>query len=124
VSRIDHGVRITEDRELLAEVAARQVPLTVCPLSNTQLKVHAAMEYHPIISLLEHGLLVTVNSDDPAYFGGYVNANFRAVIEALAPSREQIIQLAKNGFSASFLDPQTKFLWIDKINAATPDLVG
>ena len=117
VSRIDHGVRITEDPVLLAEVAARQIPLTVCPLSNTRLCVYAAMEHHPILSLLEHGLLVTVNSDDPAYFGGYVKSNFHAVAEALAPSREQIIQLAKNSFSASFLDQRSKHSWIEKINA-------
>ena len=121
VSRIDHGVRITEDPALLAEVAARQIPLTVCPLSNTRLCVYAAMEDHPILSLLEHGLLVTVNSDDPAYFGGYVNSNFRAVTEALAPSREQIIQLAKNSFSASFLDQLSKDRWIENINAC-PDI--
>ncbi len=121
VSRIDHGVRITEDPVLLAEVAARQIPLTICPLSNTRLCVYAAMEDHPILSLLEHGLLVTVNSDDPAYFGGYVNSNFRAVTEALAPSREQIIQLAKNSFSASFLDQLSKDRWIENINAC-PDI--
>ncbi len=118
VSRIDHGVRITEDPVLLAEVAARQIPLTVCPLSNTRLCVYAAMEDHPILSLLEQGLLVTVNSDDPAYFGGYVKSNFCAVAEALTPSREQIIQLAKNSFSASFLDQHSKYSWIEKINAA------
>ena len=117
VSRIDHGVRITEDPALLAEVAARQIPLTVCPLSNTRLCVYAAMEDHPILSLLEQGLLVTVNSDDPAYFGGYVNNNYRAVTAALAPSREQIIQLAKNSFTASFLDQGSKDSWIEKIDA-------
>lgn len=118
VSRIDHGVRITEDPVLLAEVAARQIPLTVCPLSNTRLCVYPAMADHPILSLLEHGLVVTVNSDDPAYFGGYVNSNFHAVAEALKPSREQIIQLAKNSFSASFLDQHSKYSWIEKVNAA------
>ena len=117
VSRIDHGVRITEDPVLLAEVAARQIPLTVCPLSNTRLCVYAAMEDHPVLSLLEQGLLVTVNSDDPAYFGGYVNNNYRAVTAALAPSREQIIQLAKNSFTASFLDQGSKDSWIEKIDA-------
>ncbi len=117
VSRIDHGVRITEDPELLAEVAVSQIPLTVCPLSNTRLCVFAGMEDHPILSLLEQGLLVTVNSDDPAYFGGYINKNFHAVAEALAPSREQIVQLAKNSFSASFLDQRSKNGWIEKINA-------
>ena len=117
VSRIDHGVRITEDPAMLAEVAARQIPLTVCPLSNTRLRVYAAMEDHPILSLLEQGLLVTVNSDDPAYFGGYVNNNYRALTAALAPSREQIIQLAKNSFTASFLDQGSKDSWIEKIDA-------
>jgi len=117
VSRIDHGVRITEDPVMLAEVAARQIPLTVCPLSNTRLCVYAAMEDHPVLSLLEQGLLVTVNSDDPAYFGGYVNNNYRAVTAALAPSREQIIQLAKNSFTASFLDQGSKDSWIEKIDA-------
>jgi len=117
VSRIDHGVRITEDPELLAEVAVSQVPLTVCPLSNTRLCVYADMKDHPILSLLEQGLLVTVNSDDPAYFGGYMNDNFRAVADALAPSREQIVQLAKNSFSASFLDQRVKDGWIKKIDA-------
>ncbi len=118
VSRIDHGVRITEDPELLAEVAVSQIPLTICPLSNTRLCVFAGMEDHPILSLLEQGLLVTVNSDDPAYFGGYINKNFHAVAEALAPSRQQIVQLAKNSFSASFLDQRSKNGWIEKINAA------
>ncbi len=117
VSRIDHGVRITEDPELLAEVAVSQIPLTICPLSNTRLCVFAGMEDHPILSLLEQVLLVTVNSDDPAYFGGYINKNFHAVAEALAPSREQIVQLAKNSFSASFLDQRSKNGWIEKINA-------
>ncbi len=118
VSRIDHGVRITEDPSLLAEVAARQIPLTVCPLSNTRLCVYAAMEDHPIVSLLDQGLLVTINSDDPAYFGGYVNSNFYAVAEALTPSREHIIRLAKNSISASFLDESSKSSWIEKIDAA------
>jgi adenosine deaminase len=118
VSRIDHGVRITEDPLLMNEVAGRQIPLTVCPLSNTRLCVYPAMKDHPIMSLLERGLLVTVNSDDPAYFGGYVNANFRALIDALAPSQEQIVRLAKNSFSASFLDTQSKKAWISKIDAA------
>ena len=117
VSRIDHGVRITEDPSLLAEVAARQIPLTVCPLSNTRLCVYDTMAEHPILSLLEQGLRVTLNSDDPAYFGGYINDNFRAVIASLSPSRQQIIQLVKNSFLASFLDQSIKDSWIEKINA-------
>lgn len=116
VTRIDHGVRITEDPELATEVAARQVPLTVCPLSNIRLCVYTAMKEHPILALLDQGLLVTVNSDDPAYFGGYVNDNYVAVLDALAPERGQIIQLAKNSFTASFLDQAAKARWIQKID--------
>lgn len=118
VSRIDHGVRITEDPELLVDVAARQIPLTVCPLSNTRLCVYSAMQDHPILSLLDQGLLVTVNSDDPAYFGGYVNANYAALIAALGATREQITQLARNSFIASFLDQDSKDYWLRKIISA------
>jgi adenosine deaminase len=118
VSRIDHGVRITEDPQLIAELAERQIPLTVCPLSNIRLCVYDAMASHPILDLLEQGLLVTVNSDDPAYFGGYLNNNFRAVSEALSPSDAQLVQMAKNGFRASFLDEQTKADWIGKVDHA------
>ena len=117
VSRIDHGVRITEDPALLAEVVARKIPLTVCPLSNTRLRVYAAMKDHPILSLLERGVLVTVNSDDPAYFGGYVNSNYLAVAEALAPSHEQLTQIARNSFTASFLDQRDKDNWLEEIDA-------
>ncbi|MDH3588744.1 MAG: adenosine deaminase family protein, partial [Gammaproteobacteria bacterium] len=117
VSRIDHGVRITEDPALMTEVAKRRVPLTVCPLSNTRLCVYETMEDHPILALLKAGLLVTVNSDDPAYFGGYVNDNFNAIADALTPTQEQVIQLAKNSFLASFLDQPDKDDWIRKIEA-------
>lgn len=117
VSRIDHGVRITEDPELLAEVAAKQIPLTVCPLSNIRLRVYDSMDDHPILSLLEQGVLVTVNSDDPAYFGGYVRNNYYAVAEMLAPTRAQIIQLVKNSFSASFLDRKIRNDWIERVDA-------
>jgi len=115
VSRIDHGVRITEDPALLAEVAAAQVPLTVCPLSNTRLRVYHRMEDHPVLALLEQGVLVTVNSDDPAYFGGYINNNYRAVAAALGATPGQIIQLARNGFAASFLDSGSRQRWLDRV---------
>lgn len=118
VSRIDHGVRITEDVELMEKVAKRQVPLTVCPLSNIRLCVYMTMEQHPILTLLDQGLLVTVNSDDPAYFGGYVNDNFRAVKDALSPSPAQLVQLAKNGFRASFLDDNEKADWLERVDVA------
>ncbi len=117
VSRIDHGVRITEDPALLAEVGGRQVPLTVCPLSNIRLCVYDDMAEHPILRLLEQGLVVTVNSDDPAYFGGYVNDNYRALTGALGATREQLVELARNSFRASFLDPASRDRWIAKIDA-------
>lgn len=75
------------------------------------------MEDHPILSLLERGVLVTVNSDDPAYFGGYVNSNYLAVAEALAPSHEQVTQIARNSFTASFLDQRDKDNWLEEIDA-------
>jgi adenosine deaminase len=75
------------------------------------------MQDHPILTLLEQGLMVTVNSDDPAYFGGYVNDNYRAVAEALSPSSEQIVQLAKNSFSASFIDQSLKDSWLARIDS-------
>lgn len=117
VSRIDHGVRITEDTQLMADVAARAVPLTVCPLSNVRLCVYDEMRDHPILALLEEGLRVTVNSDDPAYFGGYVNANYLAVADALDASREQIIELIKNSFKASFLDETSQRTWLEKVDS-------
>lgn len=122
VSRIDHGVRIAEDPTLVAEVADSQIPLTVCPLSNVRLRVYETMQDHPVLSLLEQGLLVTVNSDDPAYFGGYVNDNYFAVTEALAPSREQVLQLARNSFTASFLDQPSKNAWLEGIDAVEEKL--
>ncbi len=116
VSRIDHGVRITEDADLLAEIARAQIPLTVCPLSNIRLCLYESMHQHPLLELLDQGLVVTINSDDPAYFGGYLNRNFAAIIEALRPSREQVIQLLRNGFGASFLDDASKTRWLEKID--------
>ncbi|MBP8184912.1 MAG: adenosine deaminase [Pseudomonas sp.] len=100
VSRIDHGVRATEDPRLLARLIEEQIPLTVCPLSNTKLKVFQHMGQHNILQMLEMGVKVTVNSDDPAYFGGYVNENFIALHEGLGMTREQAQQLAQNSLDA------------------------
>ncbi|WDE08278.1 adenosine deaminase [Thalassomonas viridans] len=108
VRRIDHGVRCVEDAELVAVLKEKQIPLTVCPLSNTKLKVFQDMSEHNILDLLEQGVNVTVNSDDPAYFGGYVNENFIALFEALSMSRAQAVKLAQNSFKASFLPQQEK----------------
>jgi adenosine deaminase len=115
VRRIDHGVRCEEDAALTARLARERVPLTVCPLSNVKLKVFARLEDHNLKRLLERGLLVTVNSDDPAYFGGYVAENYRATTAALQLTRAQLVQLAENSITASFLPPEQKQHWLDKI---------
>lgn len=117
VLRIDHGVRCAEDSRLVEELVARRVPLTVCPLSNVRLGVFPSLARHNLKSLLERGLCVTINSDDPAYFGGYVAENYRAAREALNLSREQIVQLAKNSFEASFLPPEEKRRWVNEVDA-------
>ncbi len=103
VSRIDHGVRSIEDSDLLDYLIERQIPLTVCPLSNVKLKVFDSMKQHNLKQLLNLGLCVTVNSDDPSYFGGYIAENYQAVADALKLSQAEIYQLAKNSFQASFI---------------------
>ena len=100
VARIDHGVRAAEDPRLMARLIDEQVPLTVCPLSNTRLCVFEHMSRHNILSMLDAGVKVTVNSDDPAYFGGYVNENFRALRDHLGMSRAQAEALAANSLDA------------------------
>ncbi len=108
VRRIDHGVRCLEDDRLVAHLAERKIPLTVCPLSNVRLRVFPAMKDHNLKKMLDRGLMATVNSDDPAYFGGYVADNFEAARDALGLDREQIHRLAANSFLASFLTPEEK----------------
>ncbi len=115
VSRIDHGNRSLEDPVLVEELVKLQLPLTVCPLSNLKLKVVQDMTKHPLKEMLEKGLMATINSDDPAYFGGYVYGNYLAVAEALNLSREQITLLAKNSFAASFLSENEKEMMIKKV---------
>jgi adenosine deaminase len=115
VSRIDHGIRCDEDENLVEYLKQKQIPLTVCPLSNVKLKAVDKMQNHNILKLLEKGLLVTVNSDDPAYFGGYLNENFYALVESLHVSQAQIQKLVKNSFEASFLSKVEKEVFIKKI---------
>lgn len=102
--RIDHGVRSLEDPKLVAELARRRVPLTVCPLSNLKLCVVNDLTDHPMKRLLDAGLCATVNSDDPAYFGGYMNANFVQTVQALQLSHEDVVTLARNSIEASFVN--------------------
>jgi len=113
--RIDHGVRSLEDAALVARLAAERVPLTVCPLSNLKLCVVADLAQHPLKRLLDAGLCATVNSDDPAYFGGYLNANFARTVQALNLGREDVLQLARNSFEASFVTPERRAEMIQKI---------
>ncbi|MYA33885.1 MAG: adenosine deaminase [Gemmatimonadales bacterium] len=102
VERIDHGNRALEDDALVARLREDRIPLTVCPLSNLELRVVDDLAAHPIKRMLDLGLLATVNSDDPAYFGGYINENFRRVAEAVDLSTDDIQTLARNSFTASF----------------------
>ena len=121
VDRIDHGNRSMEDDALVARLVDQQVPLTVCPQSNLRLAVVDRMSNHPIRKMLEAGLMVTVNSDDPAYFGGYVNDNFNALVDALNLQRDEIIRLVRNSFEASFLDRASKRAHLEDVDGA---LVG
>jgi adenosine deaminase len=118
VERIDHGNRALEDPALIHHLARDQMTLTVCPLSNLRLCVIERIEDSPVRRMLELGLKATVNSDDPAYFGGYINANFRAVADALDLSPEQIVRLAENSFTGSFLSPAEQAPHLAAIKAA------
>lgn len=117
VERVDHGVRCVEDPALVARLAAEQVALTVCPLSNVKLCVFPDLGAHNLKSLLDAGLKATVNSDDPAYFGGYVNQNFLATFDALpALDARDAYTLARNSFEASFVGEADKARWIGELD--------
>ena len=115
--RIDHGVQAVHDPELMRRLAHERVPLTVCPLSNIKLCVFPSLDKHNLKALLDAGLCVTVNSDDPAYFGGYVNDNYLRLFEALDLSPKHAYQLAFNSFEASFADAATKKGWEHELKA-------
>jgi adenosine deaminase len=108
VQRVDHGVRCVEDAALVEELKQTRMPLTVCPLSNLKLKVFQQMEQHNIVQLLRQGLCVTINSDDPAYFGGYMTDNFNAVSDAHPMSYQELAQFTLNAIEASFISDQEK----------------
>ena len=119
VERIDHGVRSLEDPALMARLAASRMPLTVCPLSNVKLCVCDTLAAHPLPALLAAGLCATINSDDPAYFGGYMNQNFTETFAALPQlGAREAYQLAANSFEASFVAPAQKQRWISALDAA------
>lgn len=117
VSRIDHGVRCMEDAALVERLRRERVPLTVCPLSNVKLRVVPDLRDHPLKRMLDAGLVATVNSDDPAYFSGYVAENYRAVVDALGLAAEEARTLARNSFEASFLPPETRRRYLDELAA-------
>ncbi|MBS1270149.1 MAG: Adenine deaminase [Gammaproteobacteria bacterium] len=120
VRRIDHGVRCTEDPQLVRRLKQEQIPLTVCPLSNVKLRIFDQLTDHNLKKLLDTGLCVMINSDDPAYFGGYLQQNYIETAEALSLNKNDIVQLARNSFIASFLtseDKQQHLADIDRIAA-------
>lgn len=112
VQRIDHGVACLQDPLLVAELAHTRLPLTVCPLSNLKLCVVRDLREHPLKTMLDAGLCATVNSDDPAYFGGYMNANFEQTVQALGLSCADVLILAHNSFEASFVDAAQRQRWM------------
>ena len=116
ISRIDHGNRCLDDDKLVDVIVEKQIPLTLCPLSNLKLKVIQKLKEHPLKKMINKGLLVTINSDDPAYFGGQVDQNYLQTADALNLSKEDIILLAKNSFKASFIDENYKNELLKKVD--------
>ncbi|MGW5877397.1 adenosine deaminase [Nocardiopsis terrae] len=117
--RIDHGIRCLDDPTLVTHLATTQTPLTVCPFSNVRLRAVRTLAEHPLPALMEAGLLVTVNSDDPSYFGGYVHDNYLALQQHLGLDHEQLRTLARNSFTASFLPAQRRDALIAEVDAHT-----
>ena len=115
VSRIDHGVNCVQDEELMDYLLKEQLPLTVCPLSNVRLAVFKEMKEHTVLDLLHKGLMVTINSDDPTYFGGFLNENFEALHNALNLSKTETLTLIENSFKASYLDEKEKNRYLSQV---------
>lgn len=124
IERVDHGIKCLEDPELVERLSRDQVPLTTCPLSNTKLQVIKDLSEFPLVELMKAKLLVTINSDDPAYFGGYLSDNYLAVAEAFNLSREDLITLAKNSFQASFASTEDKKKWIQMVDEYSESYAG
>jgi adenosine deaminase len=115
VVRIDHGNRCLDDEALVQRLVEKNIPLTLCPLSNVELKVIQKMEDHPVAKMLDKGILATIHSDDPAYFGGYMNENYYETAKALNLNKDQLLQLAINAFEASWLSPEAKEKHISQV---------
>ena len=117
VLRVDHGVRCLEDESLVAQLIKKKIPLTVCPLSNVQLGIFKSLGEHNLKELINAGLFITINSDDPAYFGGYLSENYLGVYKALKLTREDICTLVRNSFEASFLNDADKKSMLVKVQS-------
>ena len=125
VERIDHGNRALEDPALVQRLRDERIPLTVCPLSNVALRTAPSdLAQHPLPAMLAAGLLVSVNSDDPAYFGGYVDDNYRAIESALSLSAAELATLARNSFASTFATDAEKARWIGEVDAALAQAAG
>ena len=120
VERIDHGVRSLEDPDLVDRLRRDQIPLTVCPLSNVALRIVDRVVDHPLPQMMEAGLLVSVNSDDPAYFGGYVGENYAALVDDLGFGEQRLAMLAANSISSSFLDDERKSQLLKEVESVEP----
>ena len=116
VERVDHGVRIIDDLDYMKELAKKQIPLTLCPISNKRLKVCPDLKNYPLRVFLDAGLLVMLNSDDPAYFGGYIGDNYAEIQAALDLSLDEVVKLAKNSFNATFMEDTEKEYYIKRID--------
>ncbi len=123
VERIDHGVQAVKDAALMARLAQDRIALTVCPLSNLKLRVFATLAQHSLGQLLQAGITATVNSDDPAYFGGYINQNFTETFAALGLTAQHAWQLARNSFEASFIDDSMKKRYLDRLRETFENFV-
>ncbi len=123
VERIDHGVQAVKDAALMARLAQDRIALTVCPLSNLKLRVFATLAQHNLGQLLQAGITATVNSDDPAYFGGYINQNFTETFAALGLTAQHAWQLARNSFEASFIDDSMKKRYLDRLRETFENFV-
>ncbi|MDR3374897.1 MAG: adenosine deaminase [Ancalomicrobiaceae bacterium] len=122
--RIDHGVRSLEDPDLVARLVRDRIPLTVCPFSNVRLRVCDTLSEHPLKRMLDAGLAVTINSDDPAYFGGYVGDNWRDTVAALGMDRDDVVRIARNGIDAAFVDAATRLRLHDRLDAHVAGSAG
>jgi adenosine deaminase len=116
VERIDHGVQATHDSALMQRLVQQQVPLTVCPFSNVKLRVFPTLAQHTLKSMLDAGIVATINSDDPAYFGGYINENFTQTFAALGMNASHAYRLARNSFDASFIDAPLRAQYVQRLD--------